>query len=128
MKIKTSLNYSFNFDLKKRKKKQIKFLIYHYTGMKSERAAIDRLTGIQPGVSSHYFIKRSGEIIVMVPELYTAWHAGISEWQKKKLLNKNSIGIEISNPGHQFGYKNFSKKQVTSFKFNKIIKIFDKKI
>ena len=114
MKIKTSLNYSPNFDLKKRKKKQIKFLIFHYTGMKSERATIDRLTGIQPEVSSHYLIKRNGEIIVMVPELYTAWHAGVSEWQKKKLLNKNSIGIEISNPGHQFGYKNFSKKQVTS--------------
>ena len=98
MKIKTNLNYSPNFDLKIRKKKQIKFLIFHYTGMKSEKAAIDRLTRIQPGVSSHYLIKRNGEIIVMVPELYTAWHAGISEWQKKKLLNKNSIGIEISNP------------------------------
>ena len=62
MKIKTSLNYSPNFDLKKRKKKQIKFLIFHYTGMKSERVAIDRLTGIQPAVSCHYLINEKGEM------------------------------------------------------------------
>ena len=114
MKLKTSINYAFNFELKKRKKKQIKFLIFHYTGMRSEKAAIKRLTGIQPKVSSHFFIKNSGEIVVLVPELYTAWHAGISEWRKKKQLNKYSIGIEISNPGHQYGYKNFSKKQINS--------------
>ena len=125
MKLKTSLNYSPNFDLKKRKKKQIKFLIFHYTGMKSERAAISRLTKIQPGVSAHYLIKRSGEVIVMVPELYTAWHAGISEWKKRKLLNKNSIGIEISNPGHRFGYVNFSKKQIKSL--IKLVKTLIKK-
>ena len=114
MKLKTSINYAFNFELKKRKKKQIKFLIFHYTGMRSEKAAIKRLTGIQPKVSSHFFIKNSGEIVVLVPELYTAWHAGISEWRKKKQLNKYSIGVEISNPGHQYGYKNFSKKQINS--------------
>ena len=50
----------------------------------------------------------------MVPDLYVAWHAGISRWKKYKLLNKNSIGIEISNPGYQFGYVNFSKKQIKS--------------
>ena len=77
---KTSFNYSPNFDLKKRKKKQIKFLIFHYTGMTNEKASINRLTKIQPEVSCHYFIKRSGEIIIMVPELYIAWHAGISAW------------------------------------------------
>ena len=112
MKEKMIINYSPNFDLKKRKKKQIKFLIFHYTGMKSEKAAINRLTKIQPGVSSHYLIKNNGEIIILVPELYTAWHAGVSEWQKKGQLNKSSIGIEISNPGHKNGYKNFSKKQI----------------
>ena len=114
MKEKRTINYSPNFDLKKRKKKQIKFLIFHYTGMKSEKAAINRLTRIQPGVSSHYLIKNNGEIIILVPELYIAWHAGVSEWQKKDQLNKSSIGIEISNPGHQNGYKNFSKKQIKS--------------
>jgi len=114
MKIKMSINHAFNFDLKKRQKKQINFLIFHYTGMSSEKAAIKRLTGIQPKVSSHYLIKNNGEIVILVPELYTAWHAGISAWQRQKQLNKYSIGIEISNPGHQNGYKNFSKKQINS--------------
>ena len=50
----------------------------------------------------------------MVPENYTSWHAGYSCWRKKNQLNKNSIGIEIQNPGHSFGYKNFSKKQIRS--------------
>jgi len=114
MSIKTRLNYSANFYLRKRTKKEIKFLIFHYTGMKSEKLAVKRLTEIQSGVSIHYFIKKNGEIILMVPDLYAAWHAGVSQWKKYKLLNKNSIGIEISNPGHKFGYKNFTKKQINS--------------
>ena len=75
--------------------------------MKSEKLAIKKLTGIQSGVSIHYFIKQNGEIILMVPDLYVAWHAGISKWKNDKLLNKSSIGIEISNPGHQYGYESF---------------------
>jgi len=114
MTIKTLLNYSPNFHPRKRKSNQIKFIIFHYTGMKKESAAISRLTKIQSEVSSHYLIKKNGEIVTLVPELYIAWHAGKSSWQNHKLLNKNSIGIEISNPGHQFGYKRFSKKQITS--------------
>ena len=82
--------------------------------MKSEKAAIDRLTKIQSVVSTHYFIKRNGKIILMVPESYTAWHAGKSNWHGKKSLNRNSIGIEISNKGHQFGYQKFSKLQIKS--------------
>tara|TARA_B100002049_G_scaffold233534_1_gene214325 strand:- start:90 stop:737 length:648 start_codon:yes stop_codon:yes gene_type:complete len=82
--------------------------------MKKEKEAIQKLTNIQSEVSTHYFIKKNGEIIRMVPDLYVAWHAGISRWKKYKLLNKNSIGIEISNPGYQFGYVNFSKKQIKS--------------
>ena len=82
--------------------------------MKSEKSAIDRLTKIQSVVSTHYFIKKNGEIISMVPESYIAWHAGKSSWQQKKSLNKNSIGIEITNKGHQFGYQNYSKKQISS--------------
>ena len=112
MSIKTTLNYSPNFNPKKRSKKQIKFLVIHYTGMKSEKLAISRLTKIQSEVSSHYFIKKNGEIILMVPDLYIAWHAGVSSWKKYKFLNKNSIGIEISNPGHEFGYKRFTKIQI----------------
>ena len=59
-------------------------------------------------------IKKNGEIITMVPESYIAWHAGKSSWGSYKSLNKDSIGIEITNPGHEFGYKKFSKKQVIS--------------
>ena len=114
MAIKTTLNYSPNFNAKKRGIKQIKFIIFHYTGMKKESEAISRLTDIQSEVSSHYLIKNNGEIITMVPEAYIAWHAGKSSWGSYKYLNKNSIGIEITNPGHEFNYKKFTKKQITS--------------
>jgi N-acetylmuramoyl-L-alanine amidase len=112
----TTLNYSPNFEIKKRNPEQIKFIIFHYTGMKNEHSAIKKLTSIKSKVSSHYFIKNNGEIVVMVPDLYIAWHAGISSWKNFKSLNKNSIGIEISNPGHNFNYKKFSKKQIRSIK------------
>ncbi len=114
MPLKTSINYSPNFNQKKRSKKEIKFIIIHYTGMKSEKSAIDRLTNIQSEVSSHYFISKNGNITLLVPELYIAWHAGKSKWKGQSLLNKNSIGIEITNPGHRFGYKNFTNKQINS--------------
>ena len=112
--INTTLNYSPNFDVKKRRLKEIKFIIYHYTGMKKENQAINHLTNIKSKVSSHYFIKKNGEILTLVPDLYAAWHAGVSSWKKYKSLNKYSIGIEISNPGHKYTYKNFSKKQIKS--------------
>ena len=114
MAIKTSLNYSPNFDPKKRKTNQIKFLIFHYTGMKTEKAAIDRLTDIKSRVSAHYLIKQKGEIITLVPDLYTAWHAGKSVWKNYSYLNKDSIGIEIVNPGHDINYKKFSKIQLAA--------------
>src|SRR5210317_2424756 len=116
MSTKKVFNYSPNFESNKRKYKQIKFLIFHYTGMKKESEAIKRLTNIQSEVSSHYLIKKNGDIVVMVPDLYVAWHAGKSSWKSFKSLNKNSIGIEISNPGHNFNYKRFSKKQIGSIK------------
>ena len=114
MPIKTTLNYSPNFNFEKRNIKQIRFIVLHYTGMKKESEAISRLTNIQSEVSSHYLIKKNGEIITMVPESYNAWHAGKSSWGNYKSLNKNSIGIEITNPGHEFGYKKFTKKQIIS--------------
>ena len=114
MALKTILNYSPNFNPKKRTFKQIKFIIFHYTGMKSESGAINRLTDIQSEVSCHYLIKNNGEVVKMVPDLYIAWHAGKSSWKNFKSLNQNSIGIEITNPGHEFGYKKFSKKQILS--------------
>ena len=107
-------DYSLNFGLPKRLKKKIKFVVLHYTGMKNEFSAIKRLQDPKSKVSSHYLIKKNGEIITLVPDLYEAWHAGLSSWKNYRSLNKNSIGIEITNPGHQFGYKNFSRKQISS--------------
>ena len=110
----TTLNYSPNFDLKKRKIKDIKFIVFHYTGMKNEKKAIRKLTDSNSKVSSHYFITNNGKILTLVPDLYVAWHAGISSWKKYKFINKYSIGIEISNPGHDYNYKKFNKKQINS--------------
>ena len=122
MALKTILNYSASFNPKKRVSSQIKFIIFHYTGMKKESDSINRLTNIQSEVSCHYLIKKNGEIITMVPDLYIAWHAGKSSWGKYKSLNQNSIGIEITNPGHEFNYKEFSKKQISSLlKLNKFL-------
>src|SRR6056300_1013416 len=114
MAYKISVNYSPKFDSKKRKKDQIKFIIFHYTGMKSEKAAIKKLTDFKSEVSCNYFIKKNGEIITMVPDLYMAWHAGKSLWKKYQSLNKNSIGIEITNPGHRHGNNRFSNSQIRS--------------
>jgi N-acetylmuramoyl-L-alanine amidase len=114
LKMNTTLNYSPNFDVKKRRVKEVKFIIFHYTGMKKENQAITRLTNSKSKVSSHYLIKNNGEILTLVPDLYVAWHAGVSSWKNYKSINKYSIGIEISNPGHEYSYKKFSKKQIKS--------------
>ena len=116
MGIKVTSNYSPNFNPKKRLKKKIKFIIIHYTGMKTESAALKRLQNPKYKVSSHFYIKKNGNALVLVPELYEAWHAGVSNWKNYKSLNKYSIGIEITNPGHQYGYKNFSLKQIYTLK------------
>ena len=122
MALKTILNYSPNFNSQKRNYKQIKFIIFHYTGMKGESEAINKLTNIQSEVSSHYLIKNNGDILTLVPDLYTAWHAGKSSWKNYEFINQNSIGIEITNPGHEFGYKKFSKKQISSLlKLSKVL-------
>ena len=112
--IKTIINYSPNFNSKKRNPKQIKFIIFHYTGMKKESDALNKLTQIQSEVSCHYFIKNNGKIMKLVPDLYIAWHAGKSSWKNYKSLNSNSIGIEVTNPGHEHGYKKFTQKQISS--------------
>ncbi len=113
---KTTKYYSPNFSLPKRPKKKIKFIILHYTGMKKESEAIRRLCDIRSKVSAHYFIKKNGEIINLVPDLYEAWHAGISNWKKIQFLNKNSIGIEIQNSGHYHNYEDFTEKQFKALK------------
>ena len=123
--LKMATSYSPNFSLPKRAKNRIKFIIIHYTGMKKESAAIKRLQDPKSKVSSHYLIKKNGETMNLVPDLYEAWHAGVSRWKPFKSLNKNSIGIEITNPGHQHGYKRFSKQQI--FSLQKLLYILVKK-
>ena len=119
---KMTINYSPNFDLKKRHKNKIKYLIFHYTGMKNDKLAIKKLTSFNSNVSCHYYITSSGNLIQMVPDLYTAWHAGKSNWRNDKSLNHNSIGIEISNPGHEHGYRKFNDKQIkTLIKISKTL-------
>ena len=122
---KIASNYSPNFNPIKRQLSQIKFLVLHYTGMRKDSVAIEKLTNANSNVSCHYFLKKNGEILLMVPGSYIAWHAGKSRWKNYKSLNKYSIGIEISNPGHDYNYKKFSKKQIQSL--IKLIKILIKK-
>tara|TARA_B100000989_G_scaffold175393_1_gene131542 strand:+ start:651 stop:1373 length:723 start_codon:yes stop_codon:yes gene_type:complete len=117
--------YSINFDKIPRSSKKITYLIFHYTGMASEKKAIQRLTNKTSKVSCHYFIKRNGEIINMVPNKFVAWHAGVSCWKNHKNLNDKSIGIEIQNSGHSNKYERFSIKQVKSLSF--LAKILKKK-
>ena len=111
-----SKNYSYNFSPLKRLKKDVKFIIVHYTGMKKEADAIRRLCDKKSKVSSHYFIKKNGKILNLVPDLYVAWHAGNSQWKKFKSLNRYSIGIEIHNSGHDNKLENFSRVQINSLK------------
>ena len=119
---KMTINYSPNFYSTKRHKKKIKYLVFHYTGMKNDRLAIKKLTSQKSKVSCHYYITKKGKLIHMVPDLYIAWHAGKSKWKKDSLINKNSIGLEVSNPGHFHGYEKFNSKQINCLiKISKIL-------
>jgi len=113
---KISTKYSPNFSLTKRSKNKIKFIIIHYTGMRKEASAIERLCNVKFKVSAHYFIKKNGSVLNLVPPLYEAWHAGISSWKSLKSLNRYSIGIEIQNSGHDNTYEKYSSKQINSIK------------
>ncbi|MDC0205395.1 N-acetylmuramoyl-L-alanine amidase [Pelagibacteraceae bacterium] len=106
--------YSPNFDKKKRSFKTIKIIVIHYTGMQSERESLIRLCKPTSKVSSHFLINKNGKVYRLVKDNKIAWHAGKSFWGKYKNLNKNSIGIELVNKGHKFGYTNFKKKQLLS--------------
>ena len=106
--------YSPNFNKEKRTKTSIKFIIIHYTGMQSGRESLFRLCDKKYKVSSHYFIKDNGEVIKLVKDYNIAWHAGKSYWKNYKNLNKNSIGIELDNKGHEFGYEKFPHLQIKS--------------
>lgn len=114
--------YSPNYDQKKRSNKSIKIIVVHYTGMQSERESLNRLCSKKFKVSSHFLINEGGKIYRLVKDNYVAWHAGKSCWGKYINLNKNSIGIELVNKGHKFGYTNFKKKQLISLiKISKIL-------
>ena len=106
--------YSPNFNRKKRSKNSIKIIVIHYTGMQSERESVSRLCNPKSKVSSHFVISQNGRVYRLVQDNQIAWHAGRSCWGKYKNLNKNSIGIELVNKGHRFGYTNFKKKQLLS--------------
>ena len=114
--LKITNNYSPNFSLPKRSKSKIKHIIIHYTGMRKESLAIKRLCDFKSNVSAHYFIKKNGKILRLVPDLYTAWHAGKSYWKNFRSLNNSSIGIEIQNSGHKYNYENFTSSQINSLK------------
>ena len=123
--LKITTNYSPNFNTTKRQKKNIKYIIIHYTGMKNELSALDKLTDLKSKVSAHYFIKKNGKIINLVPDLYEAWHAGKSNWKNIQSLNQYSIGIEIQNSGHENFYEKFPNKQMNSVK--KLLRFLTKK-
>jgi N-acetylmuramoyl-L-alanine amidase len=110
--MKIEKKYSPNCDKKKRSNKSIKILIIHYTGMQSERESLLKLTNPSSKVSAHFLIYSNGKAFRLAKDNQITWHAGISCWKKYKNLNKNSIGIELTNAGHQFGYKNFKRKQL----------------
>lgn len=92
--------------------KPLDMIILHYTGMKSGEKALDWLCNPESGVSCHYFIDEAGKITQLVPESERAWHAGKSCWKGESDINSRSIGIEIVNPGHEFGYRSFPDEQV----------------
>ena len=121
--MKKKLILSPNFSNKSRLNKNIKFVIIHYTGMQSAIESINWLKNPLSKVSCHYLIDKKGKIIQMVPENKIAWHAGKSMWKNFIDLNKKSIGIELVNKGHRFGYENFTAIQINSLiKLCKLLK------
>ncbi len=89
-------------------------ILLHYTGMQTAEAALERLRDAEARVSSHYFVYENGSVVLMVPEARRAWHAGVSSWAGETDNNSRSIGIEIVNPGHEFGYQDFPRRQIAA--------------
>lgn len=94
--------------------KEINMLVLHYTGMLTAEDALDRMCDSSSEVSAHYMVDEDGEIYQLVDETKRAWHAGVSFWKGETDINSCSIGIEIVNPGHEFGYREFPEKQMQS--------------
>ena len=92
----------------------IDMLVLHYTGMKTADEALERLCDPQAKVSAHYTVGTDGRVYVHVPEERRAWHAGVSFWAGEANVNGHSIGIELVNPGHEFGYVPFAEAQIAA--------------
>ena len=92
----------------------VSMIVLHYTGMLDAEAAIARLSSPDARVSAHYLVKEDGEILRMVDEEARAWHAGKSYWRGITDINSASVGIEIVNPGHEFGYRSFPDEQIAA--------------
>ncbi|MDH3701732.1 MAG: N-acetylmuramoyl-L-alanine amidase [Alphaproteobacteria bacterium] len=90
----------------------IDMLILHYTGMRSAEAALERLCDPEAQVSAHYLIDEGGTVHRLVAEATRAWHAGVGSWRNNTDINGRSIGIELVNPGHEFGYRDFPEPQM----------------
>jgi N-acetylmuramoyl-L-alanine amidase len=100
-----------NFD---ERRLPVSMIVLHYTGMPDAEGALARLMSPEAGVSAHYLVKEDGEVIQLVDEENRAWHAGKSYWRGITDVNSASVGIEIVNPGHEFGYRNFPDEQIAS--------------
>src|SRR5882724_3577295 len=94
----------------------VDILLLHYTGMQSGVTACERLCDASANVSSHYLVYEDGRVDQLVPEARRAWHAGVSSWKGETDINSRSIGIEIVNPGHEFGYRDFPEAQIEAVK------------
>jgi N-acetylmuramoyl-L-alanine amidase len=90
----------------------VEFLVLHYTGMKTAQAAIELLCDPGAEVSAHYVVDEDGSVTQLVAEENRAWHAGVSYWRGRRGLNDASIGVEIVNPGHEWGYRAFPAAQM----------------
>lgn len=91
---------------------EVSILVLHYTGMKTGHEALAHMCNPAAGVSAHYMVEEDGTIYYLVPETKRAWHAGVSHWRGEGNLNHISIGIEVVNPGHEWGYCAFPEKQM----------------
>jgi N-acetylmuramoyl-L-alanine amidase len=92
----------------------VSMIVLHYTGMPDADGALNRLRSPDAKVSAHYLVKEDGEVIQMVDEEKRAWHSGRSYWRGITDVNSASVGIEIVNPGHEFGYRPFPDEQIAS--------------
>jgi N-acetylmuramoyl-L-alanine amidase len=94
----------------------VRHLLIHYTGMKSADEALARLCAEDSGVSAHYMIDEDGKTFALVDESARAWHAGVGFWAGTRDLNSTSIGIELVNPGHEYGYRPFPAAQIDALR------------